>query len=144
MPLQFRQVVERIDSVEFAGVSTRMEAAIRTASLVYQLFGDMKLALSIVNGTQIPVPDPHKFSFTTGEFWQFQMLHDFRRLQRLTGSTQPAFDYSLTSGVRVVGQFGMWGRLATCARVGNPRKLAPIANRRAGYHPAPQASLAPG
>jgi hypothetical protein len=31
-----------------------------------------------------------------------------------------------------VGRFAKWGRMVSCARVVNPRKLAPIANRRAG------------
>jgi tetratricopeptide (TPR) repeat protein len=40
---------------------------------------------------------------------------------------------------------GMWGRLATCAPIGGAlwarRKLARVTNPRAGYHPAPQASV---
>jgi len=35
----------------------------------------------------------------------------------------------------------LWGRMASCARVGNPRRFAPIANRRAGCQPAPHSSI---
>ena len=33
--------------------------------------------------------------------------------------------------------FGTWGKMSSCARVVNPRKFAPIANRRAGSQPVP-------
>jgi hypothetical protein len=92
-------VMQRIQG-ELEPAQFGSEATIKAASLVYRLFGDMKLAQRIVSGTQIPVPDPHKFSFTTGDFWQFEQLYDFRRLQRITGKTQPPFDIAPTSGVR--------------------------------------------
>src|ERR1035438_2541360 len=35
----------------------------------------------------------------------------------------------------------MWGRLVTCGTIGNRPNSAPISNRRAGCHPAPQGRL---
>jgi len=40
------------------------------------------------------------------------------------------------------GSVCLWGRMASCARVVNPCRFAPIANQRAGYQPAPQSSIA--
>jgi hypothetical protein len=40
------------------------------------------------------------------------------------------------------GSVWLWGRLSTCAPIGNRRKLARVTNPRAGHHPAPLGKLA--
>ena len=99
-----RQVEEARALIEEIGSETALGdhgsgAALGIASLTYRLKRDAEPARRLVRSLQIPVPDPHRFSFMRGDFQAFRALHDFRRLQRIAGEAPPPFEIASASGV---------------------------------------------